>query len=325
MKKELTEDEHQQVTRILAELLERLRKSKWASFSGWKEIRFLNSAIEVFRKEVERKTGSPAKPTTTGFRDYAMNRIRIERNAAKIIKSVESKIPMLKETVGSLGSNKGELEFRTEFEFQTGDITDSSLLSLSKANKTPQKQFIKCVRKIRKSAYADDLFQRISELKDIEGAEGIKSVRELLLFKRYFALNGKEYSPSSGEASMVMLRKELDSDKDVYILDEPERSLGNEYISDVIVPLIKERARAGKKVFIATHDANIAVRTLPYSSIYRGHGKEGYSTYIGNPFSNNLVNPDNEDDWLDWKEVSMRTLEGGKEAFGERGKIYGNG
>ena len=124
---------------------------------------------------------------------------------------------------------------------------------------------------------------------------------------------------------MVMLQKELETDKEVYILDEPERSLGNEYINDVIVPLIKERARAGKKVFLSTHDANIAVRTLPYSSVYRRHGPDGYATYIGNPFSNNLVNPNDEDDWLDWKKVSMRTLEGGEDAFGERGKIYGNG
>jgi hypothetical protein len=27
---------------------------------------------------------------------------------------------------------------------------------------------------------------------------------------------------------------------------------------------------------------------------------------------------------LNWKDISMKTLEGGKEAFGERGKIYGN-
>ena len=27
---------------------------------------------------------------------------------------------------------------------------------------------------------------------------------------------------------------------------------------------------------------------------------------------------------LDWKLISMKTLEGGKSAFGERGKIYGN-
>jgi hypothetical protein len=36
------------------------------------------------------------------------------------------------------------------------------------------------------------------------------------------------------------------------------------------------------------------------------------------------VNPNDENDRLDWKKVSMRTLEGGEEAFGERGKIYGN-
>jgi predicted ATPase len=324
VKKELTEDEHKQVTRILSELLERLRNRAWASFSGWKEICFLNSAIKAFRREVERKTGSPAKPTTTGFRDYAMNRIKIEVNAAEIVRSVDTMIPMLKERVGSLGSNKGKLEFRTEFEFQTGNVTDSSLSSLTGAKKGTQKKFINCVRKILKRAYADDLFQHISELNEIEDVEDIKTVYELLLFKRYSALEGVRYTPSSGEASMVMLEKELGTDKDVYILDEPERSLGNEYINDVIVPLIKGRARACKKIFISTHDANIAVRTLPYSSIYRCHGQGGYSTYIGNPFSNNLVNPGDHSDQLDWKKVSMRTLEGGEEAFGERGKIYGN-
>ena len=50
----------------------------------------------------------------------------------------------------------------------------------------------------------------------------------------------------------------------------------------------------------------------------------GYYTFSGNPFSNNLVCKNGPKDNLDWKEISMKTLEGGKEAFGERGKIYGN-
>jgi predicted ATPase len=324
VKNELSDEEHEQVTKILSELLERLRKREWESFSGWKEICFLNSAINAFRIEVERKTGEAAKPTTTRFRDYAINRIKIEANAAKIVKSVDTNIPMLKELVGSLGKNKGELEFLTEFEFQTGNVTDSSLSKLGVPKKNTRKKFIKCIREILRCAYADDLFQYITELNEIDDVEDIKTVYELLLFKRYFALDGAQYSPSSGEASMVMLQQELGQDKYVYILDEPERSLGNEYINDVIVPLIKERAKAGKKVFISTHDANIAVRTLPYSSIYRYHGQGGYSTYVGNPFSNNLVNLDDTADMLDWKKVSMKTLEGGEEAFGERGKIYGN-
>lgn len=322
--KELSMIEIEKITHVLSDLLDRMIAREWEGFSGWKEIYFLNSVIEKFRSEVERKTGSPAKPTTTGFREYALNRMRIEVNAAEIIKSLDTKIQVLKEAVGNLGSNKGELELRTEFRFQDGTITDGGFNKLKTVNKGPQKTFAKIVRKILKHSYEDDLFQHIASLNAIEDIEKIETVYELLLFKRYFALNGCQYSPSSGEASMVMLQKELETDKEVYILDEPERSLGNEYINDVIVPLIKERARAGKKVFISTHDANIAVRTLPYSSIYRLHGPSGYTTYIGNPFSNNLVNPNIKDDRLDWKKISMRTLEGGEEAFGERGKIYGN-
>ena len=324
MKKELTEEELAEVTRILSELLERLCKREWSSFADWKEICLLNSAIKAFRREVARKTGTPDKPTTTGFRDYALNRIKIEVNASKVVKSVDTKIPMQTELVGCLGINKGDLQFQTEFMFQNGAITDGTILSLTGVKKGSQKKFVNCIRKILKHAYADDLFQYITKLNEIENVEDINTVYELLLFKRYFAIDGQPYSPSSGESSMVMLQKELGTDKEVYILDEPERSLGNEYISDVIVPLIKDRARAGKKVFISTHDANIAVRTLPYSSIYRCHGQTGYSTYIGNPFTNNLVNPDNVGDQFDWKKVSMKTLEGGEEAFGERGKIYGN-
>ena len=323
VEKVLSEEELKEVTHILSELFKRLNNWKWTNFSGWKEVCLLNSAIKAFRSEVERKTGTPAKPTTTGFRDYAMNRFEIEVNAAKIVRSVDTKIPMQVEYVGSLGSNKGDLKFLTEFKFQSGAITSSTLTSLTGVKKGTQKKFVNLVRKILAHAYSDELFQHIADLNAIEDVEGVNTVYELLLFKRYFALDGYPYSPSSGEASMVMLQKELGTDKEVYILDEPERSLGNEYINDVIVPLIKERARAGKKVFISTHDANIAVRTLPYSSIYRCHDSEGYSSYIGNPFSNNLVNPEDGEDQLDWKKVSMRTLEGGEEAFGERGKIYG--
>jgi predicted ATPase len=324
VKKELSDADRAQVTRILSELRERLSRREWDNFCGWKASCLLNSAIRAFRREIERKTGAPAKPITTGFREYSLNRVKIAVNAKEIVKSVDTAIPMITETVGSLGSDKGELALRTEFAFQAGTVTDASLASPSGTKKGTQKKFIICVRTILRCAYADDLFQHIAELNAIEDVEEVKTVYELLLFRRYFALDGTAYSPSSGEASMVMLQKELGTDKDVYILDEPERSLGNEYISDVIVPLIKERARANKKVFIATHDANIAVRPLPYSSIYRCHGKGGYKTYIGNPFSNNLVNPDDASDCLDWKKVSMRTLEGGEEAFGERGNIYGN-
>jgi predicted ATPase len=325
VKEVLSKEEHGQLGALLSVLVDRLGGRRWTSFSGWKEIQLLNTAIKKFRQDVERKTGSPAMPMTAGFRAYALNRVAIERSASEIVKSVETAIPAIKTTIGSLGPEKGDLELRTEFRFQEGDVTDSSLRPKSAAKKATMKRFVKCIRDVHSQACSDDLFQCIAALNEIEDVETVKTVYELLLFKRYFALGGEPYVPSSGEASMVMLQKELGTDKDVYILDEPERSLGNEYISDVIVPLLKERARENKRIFISTHDANIAVRTLPYSSIYRCHGKDGYATYVGNPFTNNLVNPEDGTDQMDWKKVSMRTLEGGEEAFGERGSIYGNG
>ena len=324
VKGELSKEEFPALEAILSTLLARLGDKEWAKFLGWKEISLLNSAIQKFRVEVARKTGQPALPTTTGFRDYALNRMRIELNAGAVIKGLHTKIPPSTEDVGSLGTSKGNLAYITEFLFQDGSVSDGSWASLSKVKKTPQKSFATLVRKVFANAYSSELFQVIADLNEIEEVEGIKIVQELLLFKRYFSLGGHSYSPSSGEASMVMLQKELGTEKDVYILDEPERSLGNEYISDVIVPMLKERARAGKIIFISTHDANIAVRTLPYSSIYRCHGESGYSTYAGNPFTNDLISIADQTDRLDWKKISMTTLEGGEEAFGERGSIYGS-
>ncbi len=324
IKKELSDEQHEEVRQILSGLLGRLILRKSSSFSTWKEICLLNSAITVIRDEVSRKTGTPSKPTSVGFREYARNRIEIEKCAASILGSVSVSIPIQKEPVGNLGPSKGDLEYWTEYRFQTGRVSDSSLQSLTDANKTPQRKFITEVRNILSNVYSENLFPCITALNEIEGVDEIRTVNELLLYKTYFTLNGEPYTPSSGEGAMVMLQRELGADKEVYILDEPEKSLGNEYISDVIVPLLKERARAGKRVFISTHDANIAVRTLPYCSVFRCHGPDGYATYSGNPFSNNLVNPNNPQDMLDWKATSMRTLEGGRDAFGERGKIYGN-
>jgi ABC-type cobalamin/Fe3+-siderophores transport system ATPase subunit len=324
VKKELADSEFTELQRILGLLLDRLNAKEWSGFVSWKEVSLLNSAIKTFRNEVERKTGSRAKPTTTGFREYAMNRMKIAASVRAIDKSLDSAIANDEEIVGDLGSGKGELKFATQYLFQDGTVTDGELSSLTSVKKGVQKKFANALREVGKYVFQDDLFHHISELNAIEDVDEVKTVYELLMFKRYFTLDGLPYTPSSGEAAMVLLQKELGTDKDVYILDEPEKSLGNEYINDVIVPLIKERAKSGRSVVISTHDANIAVRTLPYCSIYRTHGPEGYSTFVGNPFTNNLVNVSKPEDLLDWKMVSMRTLEGGKAAFGERGKIYGH-
>ncbi len=320
----LTEEKFDTLILILTEAIQGLEEKSFEEFSNGKTAHLFNGIIEKFKKEVSRKTGAPTKPSETGFRKYAENRINIEIAAKTITVNINKKIKSTKDYVGNL-DEKGDLYCKTEIAIQNGKFSDGKFKTIKKSiKKNTQKDFSKKIANIRDKVYTHDLFEEISELNQLEDIDKIPTILELLMFNKIFTTKDSEYKPSTGEASMILLHKELSEDKDVYILDEPEKSLGNEYINNVIVPLIKEKAKSGKKLFVATHDANIAVRTLPYNSVYRDHSQEGYKTYVGNPFSNNLVEIKGSQEKLDWKEVSMRTLEGGKEAFGERGQIYGN-
>ena len=86
--------------------------------------------------------------------------------------------------------------------------------------------------------------------------------------------------------------------------------------------MITKLAKKRKFVVIATHNANIAVRTLPYMSVFRNYVNGTYKTYVGNPFDDQLVNLEDLTDVKSWTEESMHSLEGGREAFYERRDIY---
>lgn len=323
LKKVIGDDLYNEFYSVVDKILTKLKSESESRFIDYKSILLFNNLISKFSYEISRKTGQPEKPLTTGFKEYARNRINIERNLHKILQSISKRIEPEINYVGNLGE-KGELYCQTNLIIQNGSFINSKYAPINNVQKTPQKLVAGQLDSISKYIYSNKLFEKIAELNSIENSITITCISDLLLFYRHFTLNEKEYSPSNGESSMVLLHNELKEEKDIYIIDEPERSLGNDYISDVIVPLLKEHAQRGKKVIVATHDANIAVRTLPYNSIYRGHDIKGYFTYVGNPFSNNLVCITKDRPNLNWKNISMKTLEGGEEAFGERGKIYGN-
>ena len=310
-------------TEVIDEISEAIQHETLQVLVSAKVAYLFNQFVAFLTAAISRKTGKPRKPTTTGFIDYARNRISMERDLSKIISNLGKPISIKPEPVGDLGE-KGVLLCVTDVVFQTGSLSDATFKPVTPMNKAPQKRFAKTLVELAGCIYSQDLFERLANFSEDVADYDEVSLKSLLLFSRRFEVNGKPYSPSSGESSMLLLHRELSEDKEVYLLDEPEKSLGNDYISDVIVPMLKEKARNGKKVFIATHDANIAVRTLPYNSIYRRHERDAYTTYIGNPFTNHLINIADQSDSLDWKAISMKTLEGGREAFGERGRIYGN-
>jgi predicted ATPase len=317
------EDLLNELDSVISRISGKINSESGKRFINYKSISFFNKLVKLFVSEISKKTGQPEKPTKTGFSEYASNRIAIEKDVKKILDNISKTIDPIVEEVGNLG-DKGKLYCKTNLLIQNGKITDAKYKHITNTTKTPQKSVAAQVEIISKHIYANTLFEKIDELKKIESSDSVLSINDLLLFHKHFTLGDNIYTPSNGESSMVLLHNELMKDKEIYIIDEPEKSLGNDYISEVIVPLIKEKAKSGKKVIIATHDANIAVRTLPYNSIYREHDINGYYTYSGNPFSNKLICSLEKKPDLDWKIISMKTLEGGQSAFGERGKIYGN-
>lgn len=130
------------------------------------------------------------------------------------------------------------------------------------------------------------------------------------------------YMPSTGEKGMILLEKVLDENSDVYILDEPEMGMGSSFINSLIIPKLNDLSKSFKIVIVSTHNANVAVRTLPYVSIYREHNNGEYFTFTGNPFSDKLKEISDRCPDKNWTDVSMHVLEGGKEAFYERKRIY---
>jgi len=143
---------------------------------------------------------------------------------------------------------KGKLYCKTNLLIQNGKVTDIKYKHIQSTTKLPQKNVASKIELISKHIYTNSLFEKIAELKEVESSESVTSISDLLLFHRHFILGDEVYTPSNGESSMVLLHNELMKDKEIYLIDEPEKSLGNDYISEVIVPLIKERARSGKKL-----------------------------------------------------------------------------
>ncbi len=105
------------------------------------------------------------------------------------------------------------------------------------------------------------------------------------------------------------------------MFDEVERGLGNKYISEYLIPQLKKIREKGKIIVLSTHNANIAINTLPSQSIYCSYpDKNNY--YIGQMYSNELIGITNGEIKI-WEEQALIHLEGSEKMFSQRRNIYG--
>lgn len=137
--------------------------------------------------------------------------------------------------------------------------------------------------------------------------------------------DNQKYIPSEGEKSILSISGILsNSEYDCYVFDEIERGLGNKYITDYIIPQIGTLRDRSKMIILSTHNANLAVSTLPSQTIYccfKGNFEED-NIYVGDMYSDELTAVKNKEDILSWEDEAIKHLEGSEKMFNLRRNIW---
>lgn len=281
-------------------------------------IELTNYTIDKIKQIADKNTNCISKPSSTGFSEYVKKRILIKNATKKILDNINVPEHSKRELLGNL-EEKGSIYIKSLYRMLCRDSRkDEFEISINALKKIKN-----LLKDINCNICNDKLPILINNFVELCNEKNVKSTEKFLGLSRMITTeDGKEYKPSSGEKGILLLQKLLKEDVDGYFLDEPELGMGNSYIDSIIRPQIINLSKRNKTIVIATHNANIAVRTLPYMSIFRSHKNGNYSTYVGNPFNDKLVNIYNKSDVISWTAESLHTLEGGKEAFYERKNIY---
>lgn len=319
--KYLNETDALQLDKYLELLAKSIQNVLIKEFVSINSVRLTNFTIERIKKAADNNTDTVSKPSSTGFYDYAKNRLTLRHDVHEILINISNKEQSEKSELGSL-ENKGNIYIKSIYRM----LCDNSKTDEFASGIRVLREAVICLKTIRDKFYLLDISLHINSLSEKCKEESIKSTSAFLGLSRIvIEENGDEYCPSNGERGMLLLLHKLRMDADAYLLDEPELGMGNSYVDSQIRPKLSALGKQHKVVVIATHNANIAVRTLPYVSIFRDYLSGKYITYLGNPFKDKLVNIDDESDTRNWTTESMHTLEGGEDAFYERKDIYETG
>ncbi|HML68527.1 MAG TPA: histidinol phosphatase [Clostridia bacterium] len=304
-------------------LLQKVEESAYKAYlENWRSseaVKLTNHLIRGIRKQADRCTNTKSRPNGTGFEDFVSSRIALYQAANKIASSLS--VPESTSNTEFFGSieGKGNLYLRTKHRF----ICSESYPREFPNKKTRLQEAAKLISEIKKCFLNKEIGEKLLSFNEICTDYSIHDLSPFIGVRIETTFeDGTPYSPSSGEKGILLLQHHLGLPSDIYILDEPEIGMGNSFIKSSVIPEIMKLAESGKTVIIATHNANIAVLTLPYMSIFREHSDGNYRTYTGNPFSDRLINIDEANDEKSWTSESMHTLEGGKEAFYGRKSIY---
>lgn len=314
----LREEDAFLLSKLIGKLKNSIYQHRKTDLVDEKAISLVNFSINMIKSIADKSTNSVSKPSMAGLLGLAENRLALLKAVNHILNNLSRREINYQEKIGTL-DEKGSIYVNTRFRMLCQESkTDEFKKGIRKLLNAKE-----LLESIAKHIFDNNISEVIQEFCNLCEEQGINSVLPFIgCSKQITNERGELYSPSNGEKGMLLLQRTILEEADAYFLDEPELGMGNSYIDTSIRPLLINLSRRHKYVVVATHNANIGVRTLPYMSIYRTHSNGIYTTYSGNPFSDRLVNISDPNDILNWAEESLKSLEGSKDAFYERKDIY---
>lgn len=276
------------------------------------------SVVKIIKQSVNKKTGKVARPNDIGFSKLIAARQKHftdNRDIVQYMHNIQLTNPVSLGTIPAKGELVYEISVRclmARDRYKKDFVFDKNRI----------KQNRNLVDKINK--FNKDSFTSIdSYFSPEEKSRNVDDIVEDIIKKSSIVklLNGEEYTPSEGEKSILSISSLLENNNyDVYLFDEIERGLGHKYIADYLIPKLKKLRNMGKTIVLSTHDANIAINTLPSQTIYCNYPNEDIY-YSGNMYSNELIGILNGHT-KNWRDTAIIHLDGGEKLFNSRRNIY---
>lgn len=337
---ELNEQEDRNITdkSQLSHELKKLRqyiikKSKEEFQDSFTDLKIYNF-LDTIKNSADKKTGTKSKPNDIGFAALVKNRLdrykwNIEIN--QLLTDIQQ------EKTYKLGELpiKGEVYLTTKVIVLSEEKYIDS--PFDRNNIVANREIMNKIRNFNLDNFSNRINNYFKKAEKISGdsfveqvirkyPETSKDYPDTKPFPGMFLRNKSvdtPYNPSEGEKSILSIVAILENQEyDCYLFDEMERGLGNKYIADYIIPRLKQLRDNGKTLIISTHNANIAISTLPSQSIYCRYPHPSGYYMIGNMYSNQLINFKNPQEIVTWEPLAIEHLEGNETMFVRRKNIW---
>lgn len=166
-----------------------------------------------------------------------------------------------------------------------------------------------------------DFLQSLMEIEEVDPTSYYRFFTKI----EYSILNEYGVAVSGGERAEFKLINEIDGaiNYDLLLIDEPESSFDNLFLSTDVNLTIKEIAKS-TPVVVVTHNNTVGASIKPDYLIYTERkiieGAPEYSIYTGRATDKQLTSLDGKT--IDNSEVTLKYLEAGKDHYNERSRMY---